>query len=113
MLVDAPRGSTGTILVRDRPGKVLLAEHKVSENPAAFAFPRDMGDPYQMGTFPIFLLGEAVLAIRESAVGHVHAIVPDLLGICDLVIVHSDFPVPVGPVDRLDGRFIQFQSPVK
>ena len=66
-----------------------------------------------MSALPVFLLCKTVLAVRECAVGHIHTIVTDLFSISYLVIAHSDFPVPVGSMDRLHSILIKFKPPIK
>ena len=66
-----------------------------------------------MRTGPVLLFRVAVLAVGEGRIGDVHAVIADLLGIGDLIVIHADLPVPVGAVDGLDRIFVEFQPPVK
>ena len=66
-----------------------------------------------MSAFPVFFLGKTVFAIRECAVGHVHAVVTNFFSIGNLVVVHSHLPVPVGAVHGLYCFFVQFETPVQ
>ena len=110
MIVNVPRCRHTSVIIHDKIPQIIFSQHKLSHNPAALTLSGVIGQPLQFRMSILLLERRTVFQICPVRVGHIHPVVTDFLAIPYLIVIHTDFPIPLSSANSLGTFLVNIKS---